>query len=227
MSNVLDYEQQQQILALGRLGWTVSRTATATGVRRETVTPYVRAAGPAVRGRGRPGEATAKAAISEGVSTDLPATPAISDSGVSTDSAPTRAPKASACEPYRERIVVWPWPWGNAMASYQDLVDYGDGPMVRYPPTGRYRRARLFVLTLGYSRKAVRLLTWQSSAQVWAELHERAFRRLGGAPRVAVPDNLKEGVLTPDIYRPGPESALPRRARALPRRRLAVSRRRS
>jgi len=69
MSNVLDHEQQQQILALARLGWTVSRIATATGVRRETVTRYVRAAGLAVRGRGRPGEAPAKAAISGGVST--------------------------------------------------------------------------------------------------------------------------------------------------------------
>ena len=45
---------------------------------------------------------------------------------------------------------------------------------------------RLFVLTLGYSRKAVRLLVWHSSAQVWAELHERAFRRLGGTVRVIV-----------------------------------------
>jgi hypothetical protein len=52
--------------------------------------------------------------------------------------------------------------------------------MVRHPATGKYRRTRLFVLTLGYSRKCVRLLVWQSSAQVWAELHERAFRRLGG-----------------------------------------------
>jgi hypothetical protein len=41
-------------------------------------------------------------------------------------------------------------------------VDYGDGPMVRDPNTGKYRRTRLFVLTLGYSRKSVRLLTWQS-----------------------------------------------------------------
>lgn len=31
MSSVLDHEQQQQILALARLGWTVSRIATATG----------------------------------------------------------------------------------------------------------------------------------------------------------------------------------------------------
>ena len=50
--------------------------------------------------------------------------------------------------------------------------------MVRHPQTGKYRRTRLFVLTLGYSRKAVRLLVWQSSTQVWAELHEQAFRRL-------------------------------------------------
>ena len=47
--------------------------------------------------------------------------------------------------------------------------------MVRHPETGKYRRTRLFVLTLAHSRKAVRLLTWQSSAQTWAELHERAF----------------------------------------------------
>jgi hypothetical protein len=94
------------------------------------------------------------------------------------------------------RVVITTAPGEEAQ------VDYGEGPMVRYPATGKYRRARLFVLTLGYSRKAVRLLTWQSSAQIWAELHERAFRRLGGAPRIAVPDNLKEGVLTPDIYDP-------------------------
>ena len=37
---------------------------------------------------------------------------------------------------------------------------------------------QLFVLTLGCSRKSVRLLVWRSSAQIWAELHERAFRRL-------------------------------------------------
>src|SRR5947199_3983034 len=31
-------------------------------------------------------------------------------------------------------------------------VDYGSGPMVRDPQTGKYRRTRLFVMTLGYSR---------------------------------------------------------------------------
>jgi transposase len=80
-------------------------------------------------------------------------------------------------------------------------VDYGAGPMVR-DASGRYRRTRLFVLTLGFSRKSVRLLRFRSSARIWAELHEQAFRRLGGAPRVVVLDNLREGVLEADIYDP-------------------------
>jgi hypothetical protein len=82
-------------------------------------------------------------------------------------------------------------------------VDYGTGPMVRDPDSGKYRRTRLFVMTLGSSRKCVRLLAFRSSARVWAELHEKAFRRLGGSPRVVVLDNLREGVLSPDFYDPG------------------------
>src|SRR5881409_609959 len=81
-------------------------------------------------------------------------------------------------------------------------VDYGDGPMVRHPSTRKYRRTRLFVFTLGYSRKSVRLLTFTSSTRRWAELHEASFRRLGGSVQVVVLDNLREGVLTADIYDP-------------------------
>jgi hypothetical protein len=74
--------------------------------------------------------------------------------------------------------------------------------MVRHPVTRKYRRARLFVFTLGFSRKSVRLLTFASSTRRWAELHEETFRRLGGAVATVVLDNLKEGVLTPDVYDP-------------------------
>src|SRR3989475_1409435 len=87
-------------------------------------------------------------------------------------------------------------------AGEEAQVDYGSGPMVREPQSGKYRRTRVFVMTLGYSRKSVRLLTWRSSSRIWAELHEKALRRLGGCPRVVVLDNLKEGVLVPDIYEP-------------------------
>jgi len=94
------------------------------------------------------------------------------------------------------RVVIITLPGAEAQ------VDYGTGPMVRDPQSGKYRRTRLFVFTLGCSRKAVRLLVFRSSARVWAELHEKAFRRLGGSVRVVVLDNLREGVLTPDIYEP-------------------------
>ena len=50
-------------------------------------------------------------------------------------------------------------------------------------------RTRLFVMTLGFSRKSVRLLVFQSSAQTRARsARARAFRRLGGAARVIVLD---------------------------------------
>jgi hypothetical protein len=88
-------------------------------------------------------------------------------------------------------------------AGEECQVDYGTGPMVRDPDSGKYRRTRQFVLTLDWSRKCVRLLAFRSSARVWAELDEKAFRRLGGSPRIAVLDNLREGVLSPDFYDPG------------------------
>ena len=48
MSNVLDNDKQQQILALGRLGWSLRRIEQALAVRRETVSGYLKAAGIAV-----------------------------------------------------------------------------------------------------------------------------------------------------------------------------------
>ena len=70
MSNALDDEKQQQIRAIGRLGWTLSRIQEATGIRRETISGYLKAAEIAVRSRGRPSESKPKPAISEAVSTD-------------------------------------------------------------------------------------------------------------------------------------------------------------
>ena len=259
MSNVLSHEKKQQVLALGRLGWSLRRIEEATGVRRETASGYLKAAGIGVRSprrrrlsEGPPGGASPKPASE--VSTDSSGSDSKPASEVSTDlpgpcgvlerpPTPGVSPTASACEPYRDLIEVDLGKGRNAMAIWQDLVDrhgfqaryasvkrfvrklrggssreahpvittdpgeeaqvdYGDGPMVRDPKTGKYRRTRLFVLTLGCSRKSVRLLTFRSSSKSWAELHETAFRRLGGACRVVVLDNLKEGVITPDVYDP-------------------------
>jgi hypothetical protein len=63
MANVLDFEKQQQILALGRLGWTLRRIEQETGIRRETASHYLKQAGIAVRSPGRWGHPAAKPAI--------------------------------------------------------------------------------------------------------------------------------------------------------------------
>jgi transposase len=81
-------------------------------------------------------------------------------------------------------------------------VDYGEGALTLYPTSGRYRKPRLFVMTLRYSRRSFRRVVWKSSSEVWARLHEEAFRYFGGCPQYVVLDNLKEGVIKPDIYEP-------------------------
>jgi transposase len=244
MANVLSEEKRQQVIALGRLGWSLRRIEAEVGVRRETAASYLRQAGVEIRAPGRWGrpkpanEVTTDSSVSVSPEEPKPA------NEVTTDSAfPVTAPVKSQCAPFHELIVDSLTRRRNAIAIYQELVDrhgyvhsyesvkryvralrgartpeahpiietapgdegqvdYGEGPMVRHSETGKYRRTRLFVMTLGFSRKSVRLLCWKSSSEIWAQLHEKAFRRLGGAPRTMVPDNLKEGVLKPDVYEP-------------------------
>ena len=244
VSNVLNEEKKQQVIALGRMGWALRKIEKATGIRRETAAGYLRAAGIPVGQSGGWGRRRAKPANE--VTTDPAPAKRANGREVTTGSGAEKSAAgltASSSEPYRELIEAALAKGRNAMSIWQELVDahgfagayetvkryvrklrgtvspearaiietapgeeaqvdYGTGPMVRDVRTGKYRRTRLFVLTLGFSRKCVRLLTFQSSTHIWAELHERAFRRLGGSTRVVVLDNLKEGVLSPDIYDP-------------------------
>ena len=99
--------------------------------------------------------------------------------------------------------------------------------MVRDPDCGKYRRTRLFVLTLGYSRKAVRLLVRRSSAQVWAQT-ARAGVSAAGRHRTRRRARQPQGGRPHARHlRPHAQSALPRRAGPLRGRRPAVSRPRS
>ena len=81
-------------------------------------------------------------------------------------------------------------------------VDYGEGAPTRVPGKTQYRKPRLFVATLRHSRRSFRRVVWNSSQQTWARLHEQAWRYFGGSCRYVVLDNLKEGVLKPDLYEP-------------------------
>jgi transposase len=81
-------------------------------------------------------------------------------------------------------------------------VDYGQGAPT-LSSTGKYKKPYLFVMTLRYSRKSFRKTVWKTSQEIWAKLHEEAFRYFGGCPQYVVLDNLKEGVIKPDLYEPG------------------------
>ena len=242
MANVLSNQKKQEIQALGRLGWSLRKIEEATGVRRETASNYLKAAGIAVR-RER-GRVFSKAASEVSTDSSKAASEVSTDLGkVERRSGPSFSSSASKCEPYREVIETAVGLGRNAMTIWQDLVDdhdfdakyasvqrfvrtikgttisdahavivtppgeegqsdYGQGPMVRCPDTGKFKRTRLFVFTLGCSRKSVWFVSFKSSSKIWAELHERAFRRLGGAPKIVVIDNLKEGVFKPDMVDP-------------------------
>src|SRR3954462_5876571 len=82
MANVLSDEKRQQVLALGRLGWSLRKIEEATGVRRETAGGYLRGAGVAVRAP-RQVVLPSKPATAGGVSTDSGTpNPASSEGGV-------------------------------------------------------------------------------------------------------------------------------------------------
>ena len=156
MSNVLSDDKKQQVLALGRLGWSLRRIEEATGVRRETASAYLKAAGIAgARPGGRPAAWPPKPAIRGGGVHRLrarqsgAAKPATDTGEVSTDLARRREPSGARAAPRprarasrtasssRRRSARG----RNAMAIWQDLVDdHGFRP--------RYASVKRFVLKL-------------------------------------------------------------------------------
>jgi hypothetical protein len=133
MGNVLRREKREQVIALGRLGWSLRRIENATGVRRETVGEYLRRAGVAIRPVGSWGEKSlAKAAtlVTTGSEAARPANGAKAATQVTTGFLPESAPfsraaktSASACANYQELIEAELSRGRNAMGIWQDLVD--------------------------------------------------------------------------------------------------------
>ena len=76
MGNVLERTKQEQVIALGRLGWSLRKIEAATGVRRETAGGYLRSAGIAIRtpgGWGRKAPAKAAPSVTTGSGSSKPA----------------------------------------------------------------------------------------------------------------------------------------------------------
>jgi hypothetical protein len=101
----LNEQTKQQVIALGRLGWSLRRIQKATGVRRETAAVYLREAGVGVRSPGLWGHGSATpakepvadlpSATATGADGGTPAKPAIA---VTTDFGAELATPAGSCE---------------------------------------------------------------------------------------------------------------------------------
>ena len=84
-------------------------------------------------------------------------------------------------------------------AGEQAQVDFGQVTLT----FGEIRkRVWAFIMTLAFSRhRFVRFVERQDTA-TWLDCHIRAFEFFGGVPRTVLLDNLKAGVVKPDLYDP-------------------------
>jgi transposase len=226
--NVLKPHLQTTVWTLLEAGASQREIQRVTGIDRKTIRGYQKRFATAAASNS-PGVATGPLGVTAGQSQQIPP-PWPPAPGLASPLTAVAAATASACEPHRAFIEAQLRLRRNAMAIYQDLVDqhgyagaynsvkrfalklrqrepeqfdrlaflpgeemqvdYGEGALTRVPGTERY------------SRRSFRFVVWRSSQQTWARLHEQAWRHFGGSCRYVVLDNLKEGVLKPDLYEP-------------------------
>ena len=142
MSNVLNEEQKQQVIALGRLGWSLRRIERETSVRRETVSAYLKEAGVALRPpRGRRIRAKPASRTGEVPPDSTPAKPASQAEEVTPDSGgesaggsdakPTPKPERSSSVSFRQGCVN--------KVSATATVTLGGACDDKHPSSERYR----------------------------------------------------------------------------------------
>jgi hypothetical protein len=98
----------------------------------------------------------------------------------------------------------------SAVRVLRDTPPPGDEAQVDYgllgrwldPATGRVRRVWGFIMVLAYSRLLFLRPVLRMDEQSWVESHVLAFGFYGGSVKRVVPDNLKTGVIRPDLYDP-------------------------
>jgi transposase len=81
-------------------------------------------------------------------------------------------------------------------------VDFGSGPRLLDPATGRERKTWVFVMTLAYSRHQYAELVWDQEVATWLRCHRNAFEFWGGVPAKVRVDNLKAAITRACRYDP-------------------------
>lgn len=74
-------------------------------------------------------------------------------------------------------------------------VDFGSGPELVSPRTGKPVRTHVFVMTLCDSRHMYAEVVWDQKVETWQRCHRNAFEFFGGVPNQVILDNLKAAIL--------------------------------
>lgn len=81
-------------------------------------------------------------------------------------------------------------------------VDYGRMGLLLDPITGKNKVVYAFIGTLSHSRHKYVEFVYTQNQQSFVASHVKMFEYFGGAPHCINPDNLKSGVIKPDLYDP-------------------------
>lgn len=81
-------------------------------------------------------------------------------------------------------------------------LDYARMCLFFDPATSKRRQLFAFIGTLSHSRMKYVELTFRQDQISFVSCHVRMFEFFGGVPERLLPDNLKAGVITPDLYDP-------------------------
>jgi transposase len=84
----------------------------------------------------------------------------------------------------------------------QAQVDFGYAGRLYDSQLHRMRKAWAFIMVLSHSRHRFVRFVFRQDSDTWIDCHRRAFEFFKGVPAIVVLDNLKTGVLSPDVYDP-------------------------
>ena len=224
MANYLKMATVQAILTLKERGWSNRRIERELGIRRETVSRYVRLA-----------DEGSKPA------TDAPPGSVEIDIGPEADPVEPRGGPASQCEPFREiikgkleqelsakrihqdllveygfagsyysvRRFVRRWGKANPLPfrrmesapGDQAQVDFGTGRSI-ITADGKRRKSHVFRIVMSHSRRGYSESVFRQTTEDFIACLENSFWHFGGVPKTIIIDNLKAAVSKADWFDP-------------------------
>jgi len=194
----LSVNEHQTILGLLRLGWGVRRIARETGHSRQAIRRYQASVDPSIPDSAELAAVPADSGTSDNPPDgNMPSQPP----GRSTCEehrafiTAEHARNRNATAIYQDLVehhgytgsdqAVWRFvrtitvadpPYAKCRfetaPAAEAQVDYGEGATTLDERTGKYRKPRLFIMTLGYSRHSYRAVVPASSQETWCRLHE-------------------------------------------------------